>query len=192
MCYNMASICAHTCWNNVFHGPFSTCEVVEIIARVDFWINILQYEGSCFHTTCSHADLTEHCYPLMIVCQLLTVRSQVPLLVSPQQQEPGQEQYLHGREVYPNRWINLKWLAESDSSWHCDMQLKVMQGSPSATLVNVKEQVDLLPPSLISGVVSSSILNLSCNKISRKIAVTCSAAWVKDDARRTMSCIMLL
>ena len=31
-----------------------------------------------------------------------------------------------------------------------------LQGSPRATLVNVEEQVDLLPPSLISGVLSSS------------------------------------
>ena len=115
----------------------------------------------------------------MIVCQLLTVRSQVPQLVSPQQQGPGQEQYLHGRGVYPNRWINLKWLAESDSyTSSCDMQ-----GSPSAALVNVEEQMDLLPPSLISGVVSSSILNLSslnCKKIEQLELITCSHA--RDDA----------
>ena len=37
--------------------------------------------------------------------------------------------------------------------------LLTMQGSPSATLVSVEEQVDLLLPSLISGVVSSSMIS---------------------------------
>ena len=32
-----------------------------------------------------------------------------------------------------------------------------LKGSPSATLVNVEDLVDLLPPSLMSGVVSSSM-----------------------------------
>ena len=54
---------------------------------------------------------------------------------------------------------NILWLRWLHAIPVCSLYQQIRQGSPRATFVNVEEQVDLLLPSLISGVVSSSMVS---------------------------------